>query len=695
MPNHPIISFPRKFQNVGISTFAAIIIFITGCHKPVIKEQNYPFHADSIISRANMLLGSGKIDATLLYVDSAYHIFPQAGPVDLWKKYQLLYNFYLDYRLDTLKARLYTDSMRLILKGGEENHKAEFAHILFAEGDVLMAEKKYPEAFRRYYDGREYARENLDSCDMAQFNNKLALIRYYQMQMLKAILYFKQAIRENSGCPGKAGFDNRLMLPQSLLHMTGVAYGQLHTKQMKDSAVLYYMRALALIDQRAPEFPGHQTAVIMARGGIYDDLGAAYMWRFKDKQAIAYLTENIRINDRPGYDRMAAVSSKINLAYLYIRAGKLPQAANYIRQLEGGLRALQLGKWNKEGYLSNLYAIQWHYYDKKKQTDSAYHYFQKFTSYSDSLQKAAKERNEADMEGTFANSKSQYELALLNRDNRLKSVYLAAIILIAAMAITILLLVWFNLKRSRKTNQQISGQNEQLRQALHALEESQADNTRMMKMVAHDLRSPISSTISVTSLLLESGIYADKDQELLKLLKTSNLQSLDMITDLLNMNIQPENLKKEPVELQTLLRNCIDLLKFKAAEKQQQVLLAAQPVTLPLNREKLWRVISNLVTNAIKFSPAGSTIEVSLYSEAGWARVVVADQGIGIPPEIGLKIFDLFTEARRPGTAGEQSFGLGLAISKQIVEAHGGKLWFESQAGKGTTFFVELPVSPL
>ena len=72
--------------------------------------------------------------------------------------------------------------------------------------------------------------------------------------------------------------------------------------------------------------------------------------------------------------------------------------------------------------------------------------------------------------------------------------------------------------------------------------------------------------------------------------------------------------------------------------------------------------------------------------------IEVSDHGIGIPVELQDKIFDMFTEAKRPGTAGEQAFGLGLAISKQIVEAHGGKIWFESDLERGTTFFVDLPV---
>lgn len=110
------------------------------------------------------------------------------------------------------------------------------------------------------------------------------------------------------------------------------------------------------------------------------------------------------------------------------------------------------------------------------------------------------------------------------------------------------------------------------------------------------------------------------------------------------------------------------------------------------SREKLWRVVSNLMANAIKFSPEGAVIEVSLENRGQYARIAVRDHGIGIPEGMKDKLFDLFTEAKRPGTAGEQSFGMGLAISRQIVEAHDGRIWLESQPGQGTTFFVELPL---
>lgn len=102
-------------------------------------------------------------------------------------------------------------------------------------------------------------------------------------------------------------------------------------------------------------------------------------------------------------------------------------------------------------------------------------------------------------------------------------------------------------------------------------------------------------------------------------------------------------------------------------------------------------MVSNLIANAIKFSPSGAYISVELEEKPQTVVISVEDKGIGIPVGMKDKVFDMFTEARRPGTAGEQPFGMGLAISKQIVEAHGGRIWFESTAGNGTKVFVELP----
>jgi len=213
-----------------------------------------------------------------------------------------------------------------------------------------------------------------------------------------------------------------------------------------------------------------------------------------------------------------------------------------------------------------------------------------------------------------------------------------------------------------------------------------------MKIVSHDLRSPVNGIIGIASLMLKDDC-TDDQMKMLAMIKSSGSHALEFINDLLHVNSALKEMKIEPVEMSPLLQHCVDLLQFKAKEKEQEIVLKTEPVTLHINRQKIWRVISNIITNAIKFSPTGTIILVYMDLKPDKLVVAVKDQGIGIPANMKNEIFKMFTEAMREGTSGEQSFGLGLAISRQIIRAHSGNIWFESEPGKGTTFFIELPMS--
>ncbi len=180
---------------------------------------------------------------------------------------------------------------------------------------------------------------------------------------------------------------------------------------------------------------------------------------------------------------------------------------------------------------------------------------------------------------------------------------------------------------------------------------------------------------------------------MLDLLQTSSVQSLDMISDLLNINTNSANMKTELVELNSLVSYCISLLQFKAQEKAQNLIFTGINVTIEANSGKIWRVVSNLIVNAIKFSPIGSDIEIMMTKSDHAVLVKISDHGIGIPTDHREKIFDMFTDTKRKGTSGEHSFGIGLAISKQIVEAHHGNIWFESKVDEGSIFYVSLPLA--
>ncbi len=282
------------------------------------------------------------------------------------------------------------------------------------------------------------------------------------------------------------------------------------------------------------------------------------------------------------------------------------------------------------------------------------------------------------------------------RSLEVRSHYQTALLSLAVIAVllaaVVIIVIRQNLKRLKSLNRQIFNQNSQMRKTLDALEQSQEENSKMMQIVAHDLRNPLGSIYSITLMMLEKDGLSEEDNEMLTLIQRSSQNSLELVSGLLSANAQSEELKKEPVDIGELLQYCVSLSADKAAAKGQRIELNARPLNISASPAKLWRVISNLINNAIKFSPSDALIRVSMEKHDHDVLISIKDQGIGIPADMQDKVFDLSTAAKRTGTAGEQSFGLGLAISKQIVEAHGGKIWFESRPLKGTAFFVDLPV---
>jgi signal transduction histidine kinase len=138
----------------------------------------------------------------------------------------------------------------------------------------------------------------------------------------------------------------------------------------------------------------------------------------------------------------------------------------------------------------------------------------------------------------------------------------------------------------------------------------------------------------------------------------------------------------------------MDRIRHQAEAKGQtlEVDLPASLPDVPVDARRIGQVVSNLVRNAIKFTPQDGTIRVSARQQGWHILVCVADTGPGIPQEHLLKVFDRFW--RVPGTR-KQGTGLGLSIAKGIVEAHGGNIWAESEMGKGTSFFFTLPLASL
>lgn len=218
---------------------------------------------------------------------------------------------------------------------------------------------------------------------------------------------------------------------------------------------------------------------------------------------------------------------------------------------------------------------------------------------------------------------------------------------------------------------------------------------KILNTVAHDLRSPINNISAISQLMLGDDQLSAEQKEMMTLIQHSSKSSLVLINDLLKKtDALNDNIQLQQTDLNLLVTQTLALLEITAARKNIRIRSDKDSQELPVNMDanKIERVITNLVNNAIKFSPVNSVIEVQVRKDRKEALLLVADHGIGIAKADQGKIFDMFTHARRKGTEGEVSYGIGLSICKRIVEQHGGTITLESEVNKGTRFFVRLPL---
>lgn len=424
---------------------------------------------------------------------------------------------------------------------------------------------------------------------------------------------------------------------------------------------------------------------------------------YKDKRtllAIDQLIADDMIANGQRTDGLAlldsTISSTINNKLYYVSMDMLidmgdqllltnpKKAANYYQQ------GLEIA--NKNGYLiySKLMAKKlFDFYASQNNHALATKYGQQLII---AIQKQEELDNHSGVDYLDYAIKDQQIQTLVTRSNY-QTVLLVLSIIVCALAIAIILFIRQNLRRSKSVNKLISEQNSLMKKTLSALEQSQADNARMMKIAAHDLRNPIGGMCALASLMLAEPGRSEEDKEMLEIIKQSGQNSLELVKDLLEVQFNTIDFEKEILDISEILSYCVTLLQNKAELKKQHIQLHSFEFKLVANREKLWRVFSNLISNAIKFSPFAAIIKISISVDEQGVVVSIQDDGIGIPIEMKDKIFDMFTDAKRLGTAGEEPIGLGLFISKQIVEAHHGKIWCSSVPGKGSTFFVKLPIT--
>ncbi|HEX8528517.1 MAG TPA: hybrid sensor histidine kinase/response regulator [Cytophagales bacterium] len=222
----------------------------------------------------------------------------------------------------------------------------------------------------------------------------------------------------------------------------------------------------------------------------------------------------------------------------------------------------------------------------------------------------------------------------------------------------------------------------------------------LIGLVAHDLRGPVGRVNALVDLLqLESRNLTPEQHEYLQMILESNEHLLSLIDRILNVEaIEAGRFTPSPERLDVAALLHEQLAGFNAAAARKHIALESQgpdqPVPGLIDRNFFTQIVENLLSNALKFSYPGSRVCVRLRTDEAWLYLEVQDEGPGLSAADHARVFGKFQRLSARPTGGEPSSGLGLSIVKKYVEMMQGKVWCESEKGKGATFVVQLPAQP-
>jgi len=676
--------------------FAFIFVLASCSERKYIPVPTNP-RLDSVFIAADQLSDSGLKNKALEIVVNAYKTsgdFSLTDHINYFTYCNIIYNKNKQYNRSIELA----DSMLIVLENTKETNHPDLQKWRIVaynmKADALFAKGMYNDAYNYYNIAQVLTVNNHDSCAMRSYSYSLAMTLYRQQRYQLSAQRFIDAFYQASACPEDF---NNFYFRQEMLDNIGLCYNAVGKY---DSAIYYYQKALDYLNERTGKYEHKLPNVYEApKAVVYGNMAEVYMHLGKFDSAIILYENSININLQKGYTNSDAIVNQVKLADIYFNTGDAQKAKITLDKIKAELDTIPDTQveilWNK---------LMWKYSEHTRDSLKAYRHLRLYTLLNENFISANKALMETDLDMRVKDLEKQYRINLLIEDKKQQKTYLIIVTILACMAVVIIFLILRNayktkqnLKILTKLNNTVNEQKYQLELALEELRIKEKDKTRILHSVAHDVMNPIAAIVSLTDILLyDKGNYTPDQLEVINLIKEASNNSINLSKDILEAaeNTINKTLTKHRTDINQLVSRSVELLSFGAQSKKQRIITHLPPQTIfaHIYKDKMRRVINNILGNAIKFSHEGANIDITLTQEGDNVHIAVQDYGIGIPPQNQAHVFDMFTDAKLPGTSGEVAHGLGLSISLQIVRAHNGDIWLESEPDKGTTFHIVFPV---
>jgi signal transduction histidine kinase len=335
--------------------------------------------------------------------------------------------------------------------------------------------------------------------------------------------------------------------------------------------------------------------------------------------------------------------------------------------------------------------------ERKGDYKSALAYHKNFKAMEDSLFSQEMVEKVFQDQLRFQTETKDFQIANLSKvtsaqDNELRRQEFLSNILAVVVALTAILLfsVYRSGQRRKRINKLLIEHQEEIKKRSIELEQLNQVKDKFFSIISHDLRSPMNALSGILDLLSEKQITQEEFAVLTREMRVQFNHTRTLINNLLDwalLQMDKLNIQPEKIELSKVINENFTLVKSLHL-KEMNLVNKVEPGIFgwgDLNMINL--IFRNLILNAIKFSDKGGLIEISSKQEGDFHVMAIKDYGVGINPEVQKILFDKTTGYSTRGTANEKGTGLGLILCKEFIEKNGGKIWLESEEGKGSTFY--------
>ncbi|MDX2246595.1 MAG: ATP-binding protein [Bacteroidia bacterium] len=573
----------------------------------------------------------------------------------------------------------YYNSIQYLLKAKElsgliDNPK-QVAKNLTQMSEVYVSLGEYEKAMEYQFEALKIFEAEQDTAGLAYSYRNQGTIYWSQKSYQEALNSFERALRL-----GKYANE-----PGNLYTYTasvGAAYVEL--KEF-DKAEKYIISSRRIADSI-----GHTYGVAYAEGV----LGNIFKEK-KDYPAAFQALENaVNLFESLGVKKEAS-SFKIQAAGLYTETGNPSKALSLLDEVEPVVESIHSLALKRDVYEERANA-----WDKMNMPVEAYKFFKQYIIFKDSLLDETKITQLAKLDHQYKLRQRENEIILQQKESESSNRQLFFILLGSGMLLllAVLYMGYLRNKTLKVTNAILAGKNEEIRMQNERLESSNEELRQFAHVTSHDLREPLRSISSFTTLLKRR--YHDKlDSQANEFIDyiTSGVSRMDtLLSDLLAYSVVGIGKHEySEVNINQIITSIIEALNRDKATQGARISIQNLPV-ITANKGQMIQLFQHLVDNSIKFRSSDRKPEIKIscvQTEEGY-RFAVSDNGIGMDEAYKDKIFGLFLRLHNKKSQ-YKGTGIGLSICKKIVEQHKGRIWIESQLDLGTTVYFVLPPSPL